>query len=103
MSENYISEHSWDNLSSSEKLEYVRLLERESNEFDEILDMVPCPQHGRCVSHLRQWIKEWLEIDHAEDFTQTEASFLGEVEINVWNEDAMRGNVLKSILRSDLE
>lgn len=50
----------WDALTPDEQYNWACLLARSQDELYELLALVPCPEHGVCIPHLRQWIQERL-------------------------------------------
>lgn len=59
MTTSHITDAEWNTLSDSDKLDYVRTLERLLAERDRLLDAIPeCPAHGSgCIPHALEWIE----------------------------------------------
>lgn len=52
----------WDKLTSDEQFEFMSLSEKRDEALRSLLQMVPCPEHGECVPHLREWITQQLAL-----------------------------------------
>ena len=50
----------WDALTAAEQWELYQLTERRESRLDELLDLLPCPVHGRCIPYAKDRILAML-------------------------------------------
>ena len=68
----------WLELTEAERWELYQLTEAHEAELEKVLDMLPCPHHGRCLPHAKNRIEELLRIEEMAQTSEVSAIALAD-------------------------
>lgn len=58
-----ITREEWDGFAEEDRWEIYRLTQISEDDLNRVVDLLPCPVHGRCVPYARQRIEQLLRME----------------------------------------